>query len=87
MSVLHRLIGHAERYVGVVDLDVMKWRPPCAHGKQFLDHCDVCKGSVQIARWVCDCGVAGETYIKRGTGIFTVQFGKLVPDEKRWANV
>ena len=90
MSFSCRLLGHSKKYVGVKDIEWVdtygSLKVPCAHGYCFINNCDTCKTTVQIARWVCACGAAGETYIKRGTGIFAVHFGKLVPDEKRWAN-
>lgn len=89
MSILC-LFGHRRRtYVGVADVrDV--WASlagkPCVHGMQFVQHCDVCYRSAQVARWVCDCGAMGEQFIRRGRGIFKVHMGDLVPDEKRWSN-
>jgi hypothetical protein len=82
--------GHTKNYVGVEDV---VWKDeygvlerPCSHDRTWLKHCDICGKSIQIARWFCLCGEMGETFIRVGTGIFKVEFGKLVPDEKRWAN-
>lgn len=84
------LFGHDKKYVGIEDIvldeDRNYLKRACAHGNVFLNHCRTCGDSLQVARWVCECGVMGETYIKIGTGIFKAEFGKLVPDEKRWAN-
>lgn len=84
------LTGHSKKYVGVEDViwegEFGLLDRPCSHDKKSLFQCDICGKSVQIARWVCECGQMGETYIPHGTGIYRVDFGKLVPDEKRWAN-
>ena len=84
------LIGHKKKYVGVEDIvwadDSGSLKRPCVHDHAWLKHCRVCGKSVQIARWVCGCGMMGETFIAQGAGIYRVEFGKLVPDEKRWAN-
>lgn len=87
---IHWLTGHKKKYVGVEDIvwvgDAGVLERPCPHEHSCLVHCSTCGKSVQIARWVCECGSMGETYIRQGTGIYRVDFGKLVPDEKRWAN-
>ena len=84
------LTGHKKKYVGVEDIvwadDSGSLKRPCVHDHAWLKHCSVCGKSVQIARWVCECGMMGETFIAQGAGIYRVEFGKLVPDEKRWAN-
>jgi hypothetical protein len=83
------LFGHEKKYVGVEDRLEKKDAYPkdCPHGWSFIKYCNFCLNVMQIARWFCQrCPKGGETYIWRGEGLFTVQFGKLVPDEKKWAN-
>lgn len=80
---------HRRKYVGVQDfrVDDLDISLKCMHGFYGLDYCDTCRATVQFARWTCDrCGKMGEDRIMKGQGIFTVSFGMLVPDEKRWAN-
>ncbi len=82
-------LGHRKKYVGVQDLlDKTEIYPKyCIHQCQFIRHCDFCWNVLQIARWVCErCSVMGEKSIRRGDGLFMAYFGKLVPDEKKWAN-
>lgn len=89
MTFLCWLRGHEKKYVGVEDrLDKTEHYPKyCVHQHQFIRHCDFCWNVLQIARWVCErCDVMGERNVRRGEGLFTVSFGKLVPDEKKWAN-
>lgn len=91
MSLLCRFGAHRRKYVGVANIEdvtfAAKWGRMCSHGYYGRENCLTCSKTSQIARWVCVCcGAMGERYIKRGQGVFTVTFGKLVPDEKRWAN-
>jgi hypothetical protein len=84
------LFGHEKKYVGVEDIvwegEYGLFERPCVHDEIGMKWCSVCGKSCQVARWVCSCGFMGETYIRIGAGMFKVEFGKLVPDEKRWAN-
>lgn len=84
------LLGHDKKYVGIEDItwkgEFGFFERPCIHDCICMKHCSICGKSTQVARWVCSCGLMGETYIKVGTGLFQVSFGNLVPDEKRWAN-
>ena len=83
------LFGHKRKYVGVEDrFDKRDPYPQeCPHGYKFTTHCDFCMNVMQIARWFCErCTKGGEHAIRRGEGLYTVSFGKLVPDEKKWAN-
>jgi hypothetical protein len=84
------LVGHCQMYVGVEDIvwvgEFGELERPCVHNRPWLKCCDICGKSIQIARWYCPCGVMGETFIPKGKGLFRVEFGRLVPDEKRWAN-
>jgi hypothetical protein len=85
------LFGHRKEYVGV---EAVVWTGPygdlprpCVHGYTFLNHCDVCGKSSQVARWYCPCGEMGQTFIPIGKGLYRVYMGQLVPDEKAWANL
>ena len=83
------LFGHKKKYVGVEDrFDKSDPYPKeCMHGPRWTSHCTFCKNVAQIARWVCErCQKMGQTPIWLGQGVYTVHFGKLVADEKRWAN-
>lgn len=84
------LVGHRHHYVGVENIvwkdDSGYLAHPCPHDYLFLKHCNKCRDTAQIARWMCRCGKMGETYIREGQGMFKPEFGRLVPDEKAWAN-
>ncbi len=83
------LLGHKKKYVGVEDLMEKRdfYPQTCPHGWHSVKHCGFCWKIMQIARWACiACNRMGEDHIWRGQGLFTVQFGELVPDEKKWAN-
>lgn len=90
LPILCWLFRHQRRYVGVQDFSYADWggsNIPCIHGWYSLNGCTPCRLTVQLARWACDrCGKMGEDRIKKGEGIYTVSFGMLVPDDKRWAN-
>jgi hypothetical protein len=90
MSLRCLFFGHRRKYVGVEDIvwntDMGFLEKRCPHGYATLYNCDICGKSNQIARWVCPCGSMGERYIRISEGVFTIHFGRLVPDEKRWAN-
>jgi len=80
--------GHTQKFVGINEIPMENPYPGvCHHGYHFRDHCDICRNSAQVAMWVCEhCPKMGAVFIKRSDGIFTVSFGKLVPDEKAWSN-
>ena len=85
---LCRFFGHKKKYVGV---EPVVWKDdsgflpaPCPHGCLWMKHCNICKDTNQICRWVCECGAMGQDFIRNG--IYKVEFGKLVPDEKAWGN-
>jgi hypothetical protein len=89
VRILCWLLGHKRKYVGVEDrFDKSEIYPKyCPHEHQFIRHCHFCWNVMQIARWVCErCPKMGELPIRKGEGVYTVHFGKLVPDEKKWAN-
>lgn len=89
------VLGHDKRYVGIRDQEkgdperLERFKEKCIHGFLYYDHCDTCQSTAQIANWVCSrggCDGMGRTIILRTKGLFRVDYGYLVPDEKRWAN-
>jgi hypothetical protein len=67
--------GHKrKRYVAIRDL------ASCGHYVSWTHH----HSHPQDARWICDeCETVGEECIDR-IGLWTIQNGQLVLDEKRW---
>ena len=83
---------HNKRYVAITDTPLeapdgrpMSWQ--CGHGwSNPRAHCAVCGTYGQSARWVCECGTMGIDHLMRAHGVFKIEFGRVVPDVKRWAN-
>jgi len=68
--------GHEKKYVSMRDLI------SCGH----YVHWTRSQSHLQDARWVCEkCPVMGEECIDL-PGVWMVEHGKLVRDEKRWAS-
>lgn len=89
------ILGHTKRYIGIRDQEkgdpdrLERFKERCSHGHLYYDHCDECQSTAQIANWVCargGCNVMGRTSILKTKGLFKIDYGYLVPDEKRWAN-
>lgn len=83
------LFGCDKKYVGIEEVPLRRDdNRQCPHGwYKIWEHCDFCKVFGQVAHWVCRrCEKMDRTIIRRSSGVFMVEFGKLVPDEKRWAN-
>lgn len=88
-------LGHSKEYVAICNGPKLYYEgsnPPetCEHGYYFNgDSCNFCKKSGQLARWICRrkaCRKMGTDTIKPEHGLFTIEFGALVPDVKAWSN-
>lgn len=92
MRILLCLLGiHRKKYVGVVDFKLsysIHDCHDCVHKKPQAYYCSDCRHSHQVARWACErCTKMGEKWIRKSEGLFTIEYGYLVPDEKRWGNL
>lgn len=76
--------GHRKRYVAIV----LKSGFSCSRITHSYHYMAI-EEPTQVARWVCDrCGKMGEYCLGQEIkGTWTVSGGRLVPDEKRWANL
>lgn len=80
------LFGHPRKYVAAVPLKFDFYNG--VGDPRYETSGGITVSYSHIARWVCaneNCKGMGEHPIE-GPGAWTVSFGKLVPDEKRWAN-
>lgn len=86
------LVGiHRKKWVGIFDYPKAERGSRCSHREYVfsdgLHWCEVCRQSIQIARWACDvCVKMGERVIVKSEGIYKIEYGCLVPDEKRWGD-
>lgn len=89
LRILPCLLGlHKKKWVGVFDYPLPGPSQKCPHGWwEWRIHCNTCPKTSQVARWSCEvCIKMGEHFIMKGEGLYTVKFGCLVPDEKRWGD-
>lgn len=89
MRVIGCLLGiHRKKWVGVFDYVIPPQDQKCPHGHWAPKiYCETCRGTVQVARWACEvCIKMGERSIMKGNGLYKIEYGFLVPDEKRWGD-
>lgn len=80
------IFGHPRKYVAAMPLEFEYYNGLGEAKYKTVGGISVLYS--HVARWVCateGCPKMGEHPI-RGQGAWTVSFGKLVPDEKRWSN-